>query len=102
MTAERAKFDTLPVGLAAGVVGTALGGLLLGQWWAWANGTTFQDFYKTVVLGSQIYRDSILTASTLLNVVLFWVAAALAVEALLAGRHVDALVCAGTRAVFRV
>jgi hypothetical protein len=74
LTAERAKFDTLPVGLLAGVLGTALGGLLLGQWWAWANGTSFQDFYKTVVLGSQIYRDSILTASTLLNVVLFWVA----------------------------
>ena len=74
MTADRAKFDTLPVGLAAGVVGTALGGLLLGQWWAWTNGTTFHDFYKTVVLGSQIYRDSILTASTLFNVLLFWLA----------------------------
>jgi len=35
-------------------------------------------------------------------VVLLRVAAALAVQALLAGRHVDALVCAGARAVFRV
>ena len=74
MKTESARYDHFATGLAAGIVGTLLGGLLLGQWWAWANHTTFQDFWKTVVLGSTLYRDSILTASTLLNVVLFWLA----------------------------
>jgi len=55
-------------------VGTALGGVLLGFWSAWANGSTFDYFCRDVVLGSLLYRDSILTASTLFNVVLFWVA----------------------------
>ena len=74
MKTESARYDHFATGLAAGILGTLLGGLLLGQWCAWANHTTFEDFWKTVVLGSTLYRDSILTASTLLNVVLFWLA----------------------------
>lgn len=62
------------MGLLAGIVGTILGGVLLGFWWAWANGSSFSYFYNEVVLSSLLYRDSILTASTLFNVVLFWAA----------------------------
>jgi len=64
--------DRFWVGLLAGIVGTLLGGILLGFWWAWANGSSFSYFYNEVVLSSLLYRDSILTASTLFNVVLFW------------------------------
>ena len=66
--------DRFWVGLLAGLAGTAMGGVLLGFWWGWANGSSFDYFYEDVVLGSLLYRDSILTASTLFNVVLFWLA----------------------------
>jgi hypothetical protein len=71
---ERHAADRFGWGVLGGLVGTALGGVLLGFWWAWANGSSFDYFYRDVVLGSLLYRDSILTASTLFNVVLFWVA----------------------------
>lgn len=57
-----------------GLAGILLGGLLFGQWWAWENGSTFSYFYRQIVLETQFYRDSILTASTLFNVLLFWAA----------------------------
>ena len=71
---DRHVADRFWVGLVAGLIGTCCGGLLLGVWWSMANGSTVAYFYDEVVLGSMLYRDSILTASTLLNVVLFWVA----------------------------
>ena len=51
--------DRFWVGLLAGLAGTAMGGVLLGFWWGWANGSSFDYFYEEVVLGSLLYRDSI-------------------------------------------
>ena len=64
--------DRFWVGLLAGVLGTFFGGVLLGLYWGWANGSSFLYFHEEIVLGSLLYRDSILTASTLFNVILFW------------------------------
>ncbi|MDA0940263.1 MAG: hypothetical protein O2990_04615 [Bacteroidetes bacterium] len=72
MKTERHQADRFWAGLLAGIVGTALGGVMLGFWWAWANGSSFSYFYHEIVRSSLLYRDSILTASTLFNVVLFW------------------------------
>ena len=74
MKTERHAADRFGWGVLGGLLGTVLGGILLGFWWAWANGSSFSYFYNEVVLSSLLYRDSILTASTLFNVVLFWVA----------------------------
>ena len=71
---DRHVADRFWVGLVAGLIGTCCGGLLLGVWWSMANGSTVAYFYDEVVLGSMLYRDSILTASTLFNVLLFWLA----------------------------
>ena len=70
----KTRLDSIQAGLAAGVVGTFLGWGLFGLWWAVANDSTFQYFYRYVWIGGQLYRDSILTASVLLNVVLFYLA----------------------------
>lgn len=69
---DRHPADHLWVGLLAGIFGTLCGGVLLGFWWGWANGSSFRYFYEEIVLRSLLYRDSILTASTLFNVLLFW------------------------------
>ena len=39
-----------------------------------ANGTSLGYFYQEIVLDSNFYRDSVLTASTLFNLVLCWIA----------------------------
>lgn len=70
----KSRLDSVQAGLVAGVAGTVLGWGLLGLWWAVANDSTFEYFYRHVWIGSQLYRDSILTASVLLNVVLFYLA----------------------------
>ena len=70
----KTRLDSIQAGLVAGVAGTVLGWGLLGLWWALANDSTFEYFYHHVWIGSQLYRDSILTASVLLNVVLFYLA----------------------------
>ena len=62
------------LGLALGVAGTLAGGVFFGLWWSWVNGSTFGYFYEVVVLGSALYRDSLLTAATLFNVILFYLA----------------------------
>ena len=68
------QIDRVWMGAIVGLIGTALGGILFGSWWAWMNGTSLQFFLDTIAFKSQLYRDSILTASALLNVVLFWIA----------------------------
>lgn len=73
-TPDNKPFNRLWVGMLLGVAGTFAGGLMLGTWWALSNGTTLDYFYNVVFRGSLLYRDSILTAATLLNVLLFWVA----------------------------
>lgn len=74
------RMDKIHYGLIAGAVGMVLGWFLLGLWWAVANDSTFDYFYQSVWLGSQLYRDSILTASILLNVVFFYIANRLDME----------------------
>ena len=63
----KTRLNSIQAGLAAGVVGTFLGWGLFGLSWAVANDSTFQYFYRYVWIGSQLYRDSILTASVLLR-----------------------------------
>ncbi len=68
------KLDHMASGIAAGIIGTALGFGIMTVWWSWANGTSLDYFVTDVFLGSSLYKDSILTISVLFNVGLFWLA----------------------------
>ena len=58
----------------AGIVGMFCGSALLGMAWVQTNGTSMQYFFEEIVLDSQFYRDSVLTAGALFNLVLCWLA----------------------------
>lgn len=67
-----ARLNRLGWGLLAGVLGTGIGFLLLAGWWAAANGQTFSYFVQEIFIGSDLYKDSILTVSVLFNVGVFY------------------------------
>lgn len=66
------RFDTVGAGLAAGLLSTLLGFVLLGAVWGLWNGYSLQYFVVEVFYRSPLYRDSILTVSVLTNAVGFW------------------------------
>ena len=71
---KKFPIDQVWAGAIVGLLGTALGGILFGLWWAWMNDTSLGYYFDDIAFKSQLYRDSILTASALLNVFLFWIA----------------------------
>jgi len=68
------KLDSIITGVLTGLVGTAVGFLLLGVFWAMSNGTTLEYFINEIALKSELYKDSMLTISTLFNVGIFYLA----------------------------
>lgn len=66
------RFDTVGGGVAAALVSTLVGFLLLGTVWGLWNGFSLQYFVVEVFVRSPLYRDSILTVSVLTNAVGFW------------------------------
>ena len=65
--------DTILGGFAIGVLGTAIGFLLLGAFWSYSNGVELSYFIENIASKTILYRDSILTISTLFNVGLFYI-----------------------------
>ena len=82
---KRKQFDHAGWGIGVGISGTVAGFLILAAWWCFTNKTSFQYFYETVFLESQLYKDSILTVSVLFNVGLFWLALRRGLEQLAKG-----------------
>ena len=66
------KLDTLVGGIITGLIGTVLGFLLLGAFWSYSNGESLSYFIENIAAKSLLYRDSILTLSTLFNVGIFY------------------------------
>ena len=66
------RFDTVGSGVAAALLSTLAGFLLLGTVWGLWNGFSLQYFVVEVFVRSPLYRDSILTVSVLTNAVGFW------------------------------
>jgi hypothetical protein len=58
--------------VAAALVSTLVGFLLLGVAWGLWNGYSLQYFVVEVFVRSPLYRDSILTVSVLTNAAGFW------------------------------
>lgn len=67
-----ARLNHIGWGLLAGIIGTGIGFLLLGGWWSAANGQTLTYFIDEIFIGSELYKDSILTVSVLFNVGVFY------------------------------
>tara|TARA_B100000768_G_C11282909_1_gene379781 strand:- start:2968 stop:3285 length:318 start_codon:yes stop_codon:yes gene_type:complete len=79
------QLDHPIVGIGAGILGTIAGFAAMTVWWSLANGTSMDYFIQDVFLGSNLYKDSILTISVLFNVGLFWVCLQLNLEKLAKG-----------------
>lgn len=65
------KLDTFVIGLVVGVVGFVLGFVLLGLIWSTVQDASFSFFYNEAFIKAPMYKVKILSASSILNVVLF-------------------------------
>ncbi len=72
-TVKKGKLDTFAYGLAAGILGAALGFVVFGFLIAQLNGQTFSRFFQTLVQGSDIFHDKLVTVGILFDVILFFV-----------------------------
>ena len=70
----RRYIDTLVGGILSGLLGTFFGFLILGAYWSYANSVELSYFIENIASRSLLYRDSILTISTLFNVGVFYIA----------------------------
>ncbi len=68
------KLNTSYLGFIAGLLGIVMGFFLLGFAWSVSNGDSISYFINNIAVKSLLYRDSILTACTLLNVGIFYLA----------------------------
>ena len=64
-TVKKGKLDTFAYGVAAGILGAAVGFVVFGQ--------TFSRFVETLVQGTEIFHDKLVTVSILFDVILFFV-----------------------------
>ena len=70
----RNRLDKNYFGFIAGLLGIILGFFLLGFAWSITNDDSMSYFINNIAIKSMLYRDSILTACTLLNVGIFYLA----------------------------
>jgi hypothetical protein len=67
-----ARFDNILAGVITGILGAFIGFILLGIFWSISNGTSFSHFINNIASKTLLYRDSILTVSTLFNIGIFY------------------------------
>lgn len=70
---RKGRFDTFAYGVAAGIIGAGVGFVVFGFLIAQLNGQTFGRFIETLVQGSDIFHDKLVTVSILFDVILFFV-----------------------------
>ena len=66
--------NTIVGGILSGLLGTLFGFLILGAYWSYSNSVELSYFIENIASKSLLYRDSILTVSTLFNVLIFYLA----------------------------
>jgi hypothetical protein len=69
----KTKLDNILVGMITGLMGAMVGFILLAVFWSITNGTSLSHFVNNIASKTLLYRDSILTVSTLFNVLIFYV-----------------------------
>ena len=65
--------NTIVGGIVSGVLGTFCGFLILGTYWSYSNDVDLNYFIENIAAKSLLYRDSMLTLSTLFNVAVFYI-----------------------------
>jgi hypothetical protein len=65
--------NTIVGGVLSGVLGTFFGFLILGAYWSYSNNVDLNYFIENIAAKSLLYRDSMLTISTLFNVGVFYI-----------------------------
>ena len=68
------RLDTFLGGFSIGMLGNIAGFYLIALIWAIVNKMSVQYFVDEIFLGSDLFKDKILTVSALLNVVIFYFA----------------------------
>ena len=68
----KSKLDSILAGVVTGILGAILGFILLGVFWSISNSTSFTHFINNIATKTLLYRDSILTVSTLFNIGIFY------------------------------
>ena len=68
----RKLLDTVVGGIITGILGTLLGFLILGAYLSYSNDVELGYFIENIASKSLLYRDSMLTISTLFNVGIFY------------------------------
>lgn len=66
--------NTIVGGILSGLLGTLFGFLILATYWSYSNSVELSYFIENIAVKSLLYRDSILTVSTLFNVGIFYIA----------------------------
>jgi hypothetical protein len=70
---SKSKWDTIPYGMALGIVGAALGFLLFGLIFTLGTSTSLSTFFHDLAYGiTAMYQDKVVTISILVDVVLFY------------------------------
>ncbi len=70
----RQRLDTFLGGFGIGMLGNIAGFYLIAFIWAVVNKMSVQYFVDEIFIGSDLFKDKILTVSALLNVVIFYFA----------------------------
>jgi|LauGreDrversion4_2_1035121.scaffolds.fasta_scaffold202448_3 hypothetical protein len=67
------KFDTVPYGIAVGILGAALGFILFGLVFTFGTSTNLATFFHDLLYGiTAMYQDKVVTISILGDVALFY------------------------------
>ncbi|MCB0762743.1 MAG: hypothetical protein KDC12_14550 [Flavobacteriales bacterium] len=69
-----ARLNTFVAGVLIGLVGFVLGFILLGLIWAQVENSTFSFFFYEGFIKAPMYKVKILSASSILDVILFYIA----------------------------
>jgi tetrahydromethanopterin S-methyltransferase subunit C len=70
----RQRLDNFLGGFIIGMIGNVAGFFTIALIWAIANNMSVQYFINEIFLGSDLFKDKILTVSALLNVIIFFFA----------------------------
>ncbi len=70
---SKSKWDTVPFGMALGVIGAGLGFILFGLVFTLGTSTNLATFFNDLAYGvTAMYQDKVVTVSILVDVVLFY------------------------------
>lgn len=72
MKFKRKKYDSLPLGMAVGMVAPVGGFVAYGLFWAWYHHRTLAYFMNDIFLGQPVFQSGIVSLSLIINLLPFF------------------------------